>query len=220
MPRAVQIELCQPRAPAFYRAMQDVILYRNGRVEAGGDGAFDGLKNSRERATPRTRQQGLGAPCPHAADMCPAAALIERICCAALRNSAFCTCAATSGNSASTSRPRNLSGSSSKKLTAAASGVCPSLTSSGNFVRLALAGYGSARAQLNGSRRSTCVCCPARATTMTDVHDIVYLSPPRIVHVRHVVVAPGPEHPRPPTPALLLPGVILVRALVPIGLIF
>jgi hypothetical protein len=166
MPRAVQIELCQPRAPAFYRAMQDVILYRNGRVEAGGDGAFDGLKNSRERATPRTRKQGLGAPCPHAADMCPAAALIERICCAALRNSAFCTCAATSGNSASTSRPRNLSGSSSKKLTAAASGVCPSLTSSGNFVRLALAGYGSARAQLNGSRRSTCVCCPARATTI------------------------------------------------------
>ena len=48
--------------------MQDVILYRNGRVEAGGDGAFDGLKNSRERATPRTRKQGLGAPCPHAAD--------------------------------------------------------------------------------------------------------------------------------------------------------
>lgn len=48
--------------------MQDVILYRNGRVEAGGDGAFDGLKNSRERATPRTRKQGVRAPCPHAAD--------------------------------------------------------------------------------------------------------------------------------------------------------
>jgi hypothetical protein len=51
--------LCQPRAPASYRAIQDIILYRNGRVEAGGDGAFDGLENSRERATPRTGKQDL-----------------------------------------------------------------------------------------------------------------------------------------------------------------